>query len=98
MTRPSAKRTITDCAAQGHHAPTIYYKDPDNCNLSIRDMKEQEVFFVIPLMTANGTFIITDPTSHRQPVAPFAASLRPPTTAPTSWARSSPIAFFMGRV
>jgi DNA-directed RNA polymerase subunit beta len=38
---------------------TIFDKDPETGNRSIRDMKEQEVFFGdIPLMTANGTFII----------------------------------------
>ena len=39
---------------------TIYEKDPDTGEKSIRDIKEQEVFFgEIPLMTANGTFIIS---------------------------------------
>jgi DNA-directed RNA polymerase subunit beta len=38
---------------------TIYDKDPETGNKSIRDIKEQEVFFGdIPLMTPNGTFII----------------------------------------
>src|SRR5438045_3355595 len=38
---------------------TVYDKDPDTNNKSIRDMKEEEVFFgEIPLMTENGTFII----------------------------------------
>src|SRR5438309_3695744 len=38
---------------------TIYDKDPETGNKSIRDIKEQEVFFGdIPLMTSNGTFII----------------------------------------
>jgi DNA-directed RNA polymerase subunit beta len=38
---------------------TIFDKDPETGNKSIRDMKEQEVFFGdIPLMTTNGTFII----------------------------------------
>src|SRR5271169_3637025 len=38
---------------------TIYDKDPDTGAKSIRDIKEQEVFFGdIPLMTDNGTFII----------------------------------------
>src|SRR6185312_13903226 len=38
---------------------TIYDKDPETGNKSIRDIKEQEVFFGdIPLMTQNGTFII----------------------------------------
>ncbi len=38
---------------------TIYDKDPDTGAKTIRDIKEQEVFFgEIPLMTENGTFII----------------------------------------
>jgi DNA-directed RNA polymerase subunit beta len=38
---------------------TIYDKDPDTGAKSIRDIKEQEVFFGdVPLMTENGTFII----------------------------------------
>ena len=38
---------------------TIYEKDAETGNKSIRDIKEQEVFFGdIPLMTPNGTFIV----------------------------------------
>ncbi len=38
---------------------TIYDKDPETGAKSIRDIKEQEVFFGdIPLMTQNGTFIV----------------------------------------
>jgi DNA-directed RNA polymerase subunit beta len=38
---------------------TIYDKDTETGNKSIRDIKEQEVFFGdIPLMTPNGTFIV----------------------------------------
>ncbi|OFV81083.1 MAG: DNA-directed RNA polymerase subunit beta [Acidobacteria bacterium RIFCSPHIGHO2_02_FULL_67_57] len=38
---------------------TIYEKDPDTGAKSIRDIKEQEVYFGdVPLMTDNGTFII----------------------------------------
>ena len=38
---------------------TVYDKDPETKCLSIRDIKEEEVFFgEIPLMTDNGTFII----------------------------------------
>jgi len=38
---------------------TVYDKDPDTGNKSVRDVKEQEVFFgEIPLMSQNGTFII----------------------------------------
>ena len=37
----------------------IYDKDPETGNKTIRDIKEQEVFFGdIPLMTPNGTFIV----------------------------------------
>jgi len=62
------KYDVAECEERGmtYSAPlkvtmrlTIYDKDPDTGNRSIRDMKEQEVFFGdIPLMTANGTFII----------------------------------------
>src|SRR5437762_5046964 len=38
---------------------TIYEKDPESDTRTIRDIKEQEVFFGdVPLMTDNGTFII----------------------------------------
>jgi DNA-directed RNA polymerase subunit beta len=38
---------------------TVYSKDPDTGTKSVRDIKEQEVFFgEIPLMSDNGTFII----------------------------------------
>src|SRR6202050_3384179 len=38
---------------------TVYSKDPETGKKSVRDIKEQEVFFgEIPLMTENGTFII----------------------------------------
>ncbi|MGB0066067.1 MAG: DNA-directed RNA polymerase subunit beta, partial [Terracidiphilus sp.] len=38
---------------------TVYDKDPETGNKTIRDIKEQEVFFGdIPLMTPNGTFIV----------------------------------------
>jgi DNA-directed RNA polymerase subunit beta len=38
---------------------TVYDKDPETGVKSVRDIKEQEVFFgEIPLMTDNGTFII----------------------------------------
>src|SRR2546421_116180 len=38
---------------------TVFDKDPETGTTSIRDIKEEEVFFgEIPLMTANGTFII----------------------------------------
>ncbi|MBL8176772.1 MAG: DNA-directed RNA polymerase subunit beta [Bryobacterales bacterium] len=38
---------------------TVFDKDPETGSKSVRDVKEQEVFFgEIPLMTPNGTFII----------------------------------------
>src|SRR6266566_1698600 len=38
---------------------TVYDKDAETGNKTVRDIKEQEVFFgEIPLMTENGTFII----------------------------------------
>src|SRR3989442_4690868 len=38
---------------------TLYDKDSDTCQRTIRDIKEQEVYYgEIPLMTENGTFII----------------------------------------
>jgi DNA-directed RNA polymerase subunit beta len=62
------KYDVTECEERGmtHSAPlkvtirlTIFEKDPETGNKSIRDIKEQEVFFGdIPLMTQNGTFII----------------------------------------
>ena len=46
-------------SAQGYDPSTIYDKDPDTGQKSIRDIKEQEVYFgEIPLMTENGTFIV----------------------------------------
>src|SRR5256714_346413 len=62
------KYDVAECEERGmtYSAPlkvtirlTIYDKDPESGNKSIRDIKEQEVFFGdIPLMTQNGTFII----------------------------------------
>src|SRR5579871_5869027 len=62
------KYDVAECEERGmtYSAPlkvtmrlTIFDKDPETGNKSIRDMKEQEVFFGdIPLMTANGTFIV----------------------------------------
>jgi len=62
------KYDVNECQERGmnYSAPlkvtirlTIYEKDPDTGAKSIRDIKEQEVFFGdIPLMTDNGTFII----------------------------------------
>jgi DNA-directed RNA polymerase subunit beta len=62
------KYDVSECQERGmtYSAPlkvtirlTIYEKDPDTGAKTIRDIKEQEVFFGdIPLMTENGTFII----------------------------------------
>ncbi|MBI4467550.1 MAG: DNA-directed RNA polymerase subunit beta, partial [Acidobacteria bacterium] len=62
------KYEVAECQERGmtYAAPlrvtirlTIYEKDPDTGAKSIRDIKEQEVYFGdIPLMTENGTFII----------------------------------------
>ncbi len=62
------KYDVNECQERGmtYSAPlkvtirlTIYDKDPDTGAKSIRDIKEQEVFFGdIPLMTENGTFVI----------------------------------------
>ncbi|HEV8524037.1 MAG TPA: DNA-directed RNA polymerase subunit beta [Terriglobales bacterium] len=62
------KYDVTECEERGmtYSAPlkvtirlTIFEKDPETGNKSIRDIKEQEVFFGdVPLMTQNGTFII----------------------------------------
>ena len=62
------KYDVAECEERGmtYSAPlkvtmrlTIFDKDPETGNRSIRDMKEQEVFFGdVPLMTQNGTFII----------------------------------------
>ncbi|MEE8200689.1 MAG: DNA-directed RNA polymerase subunit beta [Candidatus Acidoferrales bacterium] len=62
------KYDVAECQERGmtYAAPlkvtirlTIYEKDPDTGAKSIRDIKEQEVYFgELPLMTENGTFII----------------------------------------
>jgi DNA-directed RNA polymerase subunit beta len=62
------KYDVNECQERGmtYSAPlkvtirlTIYDKDPDSGAKSIRDIKEQEVFYGdIPLMTENGTFVI----------------------------------------
>src|SRR6476619_6861112 len=62
------KYDVNECQERGmtYSAPlkvtirlTIYDKDPDTGAKTIRDIKEQEVYFgEIPLMTENGTFII----------------------------------------
>src|SRR6476619_2736392 len=63
------KYDVPECEERGmtYAAPlkltirlTVYDKDADTGAKSIRDIKEQEVFFgEIPLMTENGTFIIS---------------------------------------
>src|SRR5271169_3450764 len=62
------KYEVPECEERGmtYAAPlkvtirlTVYDKDPETGNKTVRDIKEQEVFFgEIPLMTENGTFII----------------------------------------
>src|SRR5438874_7270634 len=62
------KNDVTECEEKGmtYSAPlkvtirlTIFDKDAETGNRSIRDIKEKEVFFGdVPLMTQNGTFII----------------------------------------
>src|SRR5271156_559791 len=62
------KYDVTECEERGmtYAAPlkvsirlTVFDKDPETGVKTIRDIKEQEVFFgEIPLMTENGTFII----------------------------------------
>jgi DNA-directed RNA polymerase subunit beta len=62
------KYDVTECQERGmtFAAPlkvtirlTIYDKDPETGQKTIRDIKEQEVYFgEVPLMTENGTFII----------------------------------------
>ncbi|MBL8296143.1 MAG: DNA-directed RNA polymerase subunit beta, partial [Bryobacterales bacterium] len=62
------KYDVPECEERGmtYAAPlkvtirlTVYDKDPETGVKSVRDIKEQEVFFgEIPLMTDNGTFII----------------------------------------
>jgi DNA-directed RNA polymerase subunit beta len=62
------KYSVAECEERGmtYAAPlkvtirlTVYDKDAESGNKTIRDIKEQEVFFgEIPLMTDNGTFII----------------------------------------
>src|SRR5947209_16358168 len=62
------KYDVPECEERGmtYAAPlkvtirlTVFDKDPETGNKTVRDIKEQEVFFgEIPLMTENGTFII----------------------------------------
>jgi len=62
------KYDVPECEERGmtYAAPlmvtlrlSVYYKQPDTGATTVRDIKEQEVFFgEVPLMTQNGTFII----------------------------------------
>src|ERR1700740_2233393 len=62
------KYDVAECEERGmtYAAPlkvtirlTVYDKDPETNSKTIRDIKEQEVYFgEIPLMTENGTFVI----------------------------------------
>src|SRR3981081_4113648 len=81
------KYDVAECEERGmtYSAPlkvtmrlTIFDKDVETGNRSIRDIKEQEVFFGdVPLMTQNGTFIINATVRvivsqlHRAPVVFF---------------------------
>jgi len=94
------KYDVNECQERGmtYSAPlkvtirlTIYDKDPDSGAKTIRDIKEQEVFYGdIPLMTENGTFIINGTERvivsqlHRSP----GCFSRARTTAATSSGRS----------
>jgi len=76
---------------------TIYDKDAETGAKTVRDIKEQEVFFGdIPLMSQNGTFIVngTERVIRVTVCPPLTRrlSLRRRMRAPISWARSSPIA------
>ena len=86
------KYDVDECQERGmtYAAPlkvtirlTIYEKDAETGEKSIRDIKEQEVFFgEIPLMTDNGTFIISGTERvivsqlHRSPGAFFESANR----------------------
>ena len=86
------KYEVDECQERGmtYAAPlkvtirlTIYEKDAETGEKSIRDIKEQEVFFgEIPLMTENGTFIISGTERvivsqlHRSPGAFFESANR----------------------
>ena len=74
---------------------TVFDKDPETGKKTVRDIKEQEVFFgEIPLMTDNGTFIINGTERvivsqlHRSPACSSNAFPRKAIFS----ARSSPIA------
>src|SRR5208282_2759261 len=97
------KYDVAECEERGmtYSAPlkvtmrlTIWDKDEAG-NRSIRDIKEQEVFFGdVPLMTQNGTFIIngTERVMSASCTARRACSLRRRPTALIFWERSFPIA------
>jgi len=83
------ERGMTYSARSKSHSSHDLRQGSDSGAKTIRDIKEQEVFYGdIPLMTENGTFIINVRARHRQPVAPLAGVFfDPPTTAATSWGR-----------
>jgi len=97
------KYDVAECEERGmtYSAPlkvtmrlTIWDKDEAG-NRSIRDIKEQEVFFGdVPLMTQNGTFIIngTSASSSASCTVRPACFLKPRPTALTFWERSFPTA------
>jgi len=105
----SAQYDVTECQERGmtFAAPlkvtirlTLYDKDSDSGHKSIRDIKEQEVYFgEIPLMTENGTFIIngTDASSSANSTVLPACSLNATPRRPISWERLS-LTGFLGRV
>jgi len=98
------KYDVNECQERGmtYSAPlkvtirlTIYDKDPDSGAKTIRDIKEQEVFYGdIPLMTENGTLSSTAPSASSSASCTVrrAFSSSPPTTAATSSGKSSRIA------
>jgi len=81
--------------AQGHHSPHDLRQRPDSGAKTIRDIKEQEVFYGdIPLMTENGTFNHQRHRArHRQQLhrSPGVFS-NPPITAAISSGKIIPIA------
>jgi DNA-directed RNA polymerase subunit beta len=93
------KYDVGECEERGmtYSAPlkvtmrlTIYEKDPETGNKSIRDIKEQEVFFGdVPLMTANGTFIING--TERVIVSQLHRS-------PGVFFEKQPPAYFLGKI
>jgi DNA-directed RNA polymerase subunit beta len=93
------KYDVSECEERGmtYSAPlkvtmrlTIYEKDAETGNKSIRDIKEQEVFFGdVPLMTSNGTFIING--TERVIVSQLHRS-------PGVFFEKQPPAYFLGKI